>query len=355
MRYEMGIPENGLRRQQEQILVNLARQALDGDRPIDALSLLERVSSFWQQNLITLLILLTNERVEAHVKKRALALFHKQLSLCTNPTGLVHAALWVRNPVRMWQIPMHLQTMIDNRRKSVEPDWDGVWDNPGMGTSNVGLEIVKKSPEEVFDSNDCLIAASQVGNWNPWLKRYRELGGGLEEPRYMKLWIARTVARGREPDPQVKEMLKKYCNVGNFDEVRAFLRHITPTRHHFSRRDPNHAFAKYVLLVYCAWERLQHDASDWVHIAQSAVYLRHTMLQRIAQRGLAGVPRTPSAHRIFEELNAIHGEIRITGSSKKDIGPRGNPIWQSVYHQLPIDGNARKILIVYSNAEMAAF
>ena len=92
-----------------------------------------------------------------------------------------------------------------------------------------------------------------------------------------------------------------------------------------------------------------------MNIAKSAIYLKHSMLQRIAQRGLAGVQRTQSEHRVLEELNAINGEIRVTASSKEDIGPRGNPIWQSVYHQLPIDGNARKILIVYSNAEMATF
>ena len=146
-------------------------------------------------------------------------------------------------------------------------------------------------------------------------------------------------------------MLRKYAEVGRFWEVRAFLRHITPIERSKKGKDPSWALAKYALLIYCGWERLEHEVEDWVHIAKSALYLRHVMIQRIAQRGLAAMVRTPSAHQVFEELTAIHGQIRVTDDAKGDVGPRGNPIWQSVYHQLPIDANARKILIEYSRSE----
>ena len=350
----MTLSESGLRNQQQVILVNAARKALDNGRPIDALSLIERVPDFWQQNLITIMGVFVFQANSHEIKKWALTLLHKHLELCTKPTGLFPAAFWIRNPVRESQLPSELKILIDSKRKSLELDWDGIWHDPGVGDSNIALAILAKRPEEVFDANACLVAASQIQDWNPWLARYRALGGSLEDPKYLKIWIARTVKRKKEASPKVKEMLRKYSQVGNVGEVRAFLRHITPVTRSRKGRDPNWELAKYALLVYCGWERLGHDVGDWVHIAKSALYLRHTMVQRIAQRGLAGLERTPSAHRVLEELTAINGEIRITSSAKRDIGVRGNPIWQSVYHQLPIDANARKILIVYSRSEVEA-
>lgn len=351
----MDTPGNRLRRQQEQIIVNAARRALDNGHPAeDVLSLIERVTSFWQQNLISLLSIIVYQSRDEQVRRRALVLFQKHLGLCTDAVQLAQIAFWIRNPKRVWQVPMELQESVDGRRKALEPGWDGVWYDPGLGSSNLFLEITSKRPEEVFNTEACLVAMSQVRNWNPWIARYRALGGSIEDPKYLKIWVARTVARRKEPTSQVKEMLKKYCEVDEIVTVRAFLRHITPTREGLKGRDPNWAMAKYALLVYCGLERLEHDTDDWVHIAKSALYLRHRIIQRIAQRSLAGMERTPGAHRVFEDLNSINGEIRVTADVKRDIGPGGNPIWQSVYHQLPIDSNARRILIMYSRREAQA-
>jgi hypothetical protein len=349
----MAITESGLRNQQQMALINAAREALDRGRPIDALSLAERVSGFWHNNLVTIMGVFCTHPTE-ETQRRALTLFRRKLAECSRSSDLVHPALWVRNPKRSW-LPAELKQEIDNRRRSLEPNWDGIWHDPGLGESNKVLSAkASKSPEQVFDPDLCLSIAGQTQNWNPWFARYRALGGSLENPKYLRVWIGRTARRGREPTPEVKAMLRKYAEVGNFGEVRALLRHITPVRRSLKGKDPNWALAKYELLVYCGWERLEHDVEDWVHIARSALYLRHAMIQRIAQRGLAGIVRTPTAHQIFEELTAMHGQMRITGDAKEDIGPRGNPIWQSIYPLLPIDGNARKILIEYSRSEAEA-
>jgi len=88
-----------------------------------------------------------------------------------------------------------------------------------------------------------------------------------------------------------------------------------------------------------------------VHIAQSALYLDHSTVQRIVQRILAELELTPIAQEVFEKLVRKNGEIRVTESAREDIGLSGNPIWQSVYKLMPINADARKILTAYSDRE----
>jgi len=85
------------------------------------------------------------------------------------------------------------------------------------------------------------------------------------------------------------------------------------------------------------------------------MYLGNDTIERIAQRGLASVERTPPMQRVLDELTIRHGQMRVTGSAKGDIGAISNPIWQSVYKLLPIDANARRILISYSRLETENF
>ena len=93
----MATSESGLRNQQQMILIKAARKALDDSRYIDALSLAERVSGFWSQNLITIMGVFCSHPTD-HLKNWAFALFWKNLAECTRPTDLIEPALWVRNP-----------------------------------------------------------------------------------------------------------------------------------------------------------------------------------------------------------------------------------------------------------------
>lgn len=347
------ISEKDLHKQQE-ILVNTARKALDEGRIIDALSLVERVSDFWPQNLITIMGVFCSRPTD-EMKKWAFSLLKKHLEQCSRSINLVGAALWVRNPKRSLWLPDELKQSIDDRRRALEPDWDGVWQDPGLDGARVFALLSKEGcPEKVFDKGICLIVAGQSSDWRSWMSRYLVLGGSAENPKYMKVRIAKAVESWEKPSLELKKMLRRYCEIGNVCEVRAFLRNITPTRKSRKGKNPNKGLAMDTLLAYCSWERLEHEVEDWVHIAKSSLYLKHNMIQRIAQRGLAGLERPPSAHQIFEKLVAINGEIRVTNDAKSDIGPAGNPIWQSVYRLLPINGNARKILLSYSKYEMEA-
>lgn len=334
---------------QQLILVDVAREALDEGRPIDALSLIERVSDFFQQNLITIMGVFCCNPTE-ELKRWALILFKDNLAKCSKSGALLPAANWVRNPKRSWFLPREFKQLIDDRRRIIEPDWDGTWDNSGIkGTP----ELLNKEicPEKIVDLEICLGIAGHASNANPWLSRYLALGGSDENSKYLKIMIAKVATfRGQEPSSELKRMLRRYCEVGNVFEIKKFLRHITPAKK--SRAGLNKKLSRYALLVYCSCERLEHDAEDWMHIAKSASYLKHKMIQRIAQRGLAGLERTPSVHKFFKELEAINGEIYVTNNAKEDIGLKGNPIWQSVYNLLPVNGNAVKILLSYSKYEI---
>jgi hypothetical protein len=182
--------------------------------------------------------------------------------------------------------------------------------------------------------------------------RYLAIGGNEDDPRYLKIRIAKEVTLRRNPSPKLKEMLQRYSEVGKGPEVKKFLRNITPIRHSLAGPDPNMALARYALLVFCSCERLEHNIDDWIHITKSALFLRHTMIQRIVQHVLVSSERTPAICKMIQELMEIHGIPHVTSNVRDNIGPRGNPIWQSVYHLLPIDGNARKILFSYSKFEL---
>lgn len=343
----MNISENKLRKQQEYAITIASRRAINDGDPMGALLLAKRVPSFWPSHLITIMIIAHGQfSNRSSIFEQAMILFRKYVGLCAQPAHLTESALWVRNPIREKSLPIEFKSSIDDRRKFLEPGWNGIWENPA---SEQGLVLAKR-PEEVFDTRTCLVAASQTRNWNPWLARYRALGGSFEHPRYLKILVARAVARDKEPSRGVKSMLKKYTKVAATEEVRAFLRHITPTKKR-KRRDPNWKLAKYALLLYCGLERLEYDIEDWMHIAKSALYLDYAAVQRISQRGLASLNRTPEAQRVFEELTAIHGIIPVTQCPKDDIGLQGNPIWENVYYLLPVDANARKILVAYSQRE----
>lgn len=350
----MSVSEKRLNAQQS-LLVTAARKAVDEDRPIDALSLLERISGYWSQNMITIMSIFCSHPT-SDLRRWAQDLFIKHLDRCTRATDLLPAALWVRNPKREAWLPREFIRAIDEKRKVLEPDWDGSWNNKGYEGSRVTLTLVKdKQPWEVFDPDLCLTAASQSPDWESWLTRYRALGGSTEDHRYLKIRIAIAVRRWERPSSELKKMLRLYSEVAPIHEARKFLRNITPIRKSLGNPRPNFPLCRHALLVYCSCERLNHNIDDWVHIAQSAMYFKLTIIQRIAQRGLGGLERPPLVQQVFDELVAINGHIPVTRSPRNDVGITRNPIWQSVYRLLPIDANARRILISYSKleAEMA--
>lgn len=344
----MTIQENWLCKMQQATMITAARKAMDDDSPFEALKLAERVTDFSTANLITIMSVFCAHPT-IHLKNRAFVILRRQLARCSRPIELIPAALWIRNPKRSYFLPKDLQELIDKRRRELESDWNGIWENPGMKGS-VAL-YKRKSPQEVYDPDDCLTVASQARDWNPWLMRYLALGGNANDTRYLKIRIAIAAStRPKKLSSEVKRAIWQYCENASAGNIRKLLRSITPTKETHERR-LSPLLARYALLSYCSCEKLEYDAEDWVHIALSSNYLKLPKIRRIAQRGLASAERTPSAQRMLEELIAIDGEIRVTGNAKEDIGFGGNPIWQSVYKLLPIDANARKILMSYARFE----
>jgi len=340
------------RNKQQKILVDSARKAMDEGRVIEALSLIERIPNFWTGNIITIMITFCTHPTDDE-KMWAYALLRKHLKKCSDAAGLVSAALWVDNPKRSRWLPIELKQLIDGRRRYLEPDWNGIWDNqsaksiPQQYSSNKHI-----CPDEISNSDACLDLANQTSSWKPWIKRYLDLGGSTENPKYLKAMLSRAASKREGLSFKTKKMFHQYSKIEKAAKLRSFLRHITPARKSRKGYDINEDVAKYALLIYCSCERLEHGIDDWIHIAQSSLYLKHVTIQKIAQRGLAGSERTFSAHNLFEKLKAIHGDCAVTSDAKKDVGIKGNPIWDSAYKFLPIDGNAVKILLSYSKYEL---
>jgi len=225
----MNNEEKKLQRQQDQARVDAARKALDEGNAKKALSFLDEVSECWSQNLITLMGVVGFHSEKVNLANRATSLFYQHLKLCTNVKILSGPALWLRNPKRARSIPLEFKLAIDNRRRQLQPDWDGVWLDPGLGSSNKIPIILTKQPNEVFDAKLCLGAAEQAKNWDPWIQRYQALGGDCSDPKYFKFWAAKIVsAEHKKPSPKHKAMLKKFAASGDISEVRSFLRNITP-------------------------------------------------------------------------------------------------------------------------------
>ena len=345
--------DNGLINQQHYTMAQAARTALNQGDSVTALSLTRKVGIFLPDNLITIMSVFCTHPTQ-DMRYRALALFKHQLMQCTNTSGLLSLALWVRNSKREFFLPVELKQLIDERRLTLEPHWDGVWGNPGFESAQKTLNTFRGlHPTEVHDPETCLNAAAQrKDDEDLWLIRYLSLGGNPENPKYLKIKVAKVFASPSEkPTKASRQALRRYSEVAPSGEVRRFFRKLTPLKNSYKKSCNKH-MGRYALFLYCNCERIILVPEDWVHIAYSALCLKEVVVQRIAQRTLASLNRTSKAQSIFEKLSAIHGPIQVTNSPLTDIGPGGNPIWQSVYNLLPIDANARRILFSYAEAEL---
>lgn len=312
--------------------------------------LLKRLKNFCEPSLIVILSVFCT-RPSKHIMVQAIALLKKQLALCSNPNELTNAALYLRSPKRYF-LPKSLAQMVDDTRRTLDPTWGGVWENGGLrGVVN----FQSQTPKNTFDQESCLNAASQVSDALPWLRRYLSLGGSPKNPKYLRIRIAKAFSNrsGHVLDTEIKKCVNLYCQVESVHAVRKLLRSITPVSTYYVLTDASKRLARFALLVYCGCEKLDHNLEDLVHLGLSSLYLEHSMVQKIIQRALATSHRTPDAQKVFERLVSVNGDIHVTMSAKEDIAARvSNPIWQSVYKLLPVDANAKSILISYSRFEV---
>jgi len=294
--------ENKIIKKTEMDNANSARVALDNGKPRDAYRLIEKATFFWPQNLITLITIIAFNRDDRPLANKALAQFYRQLGLCSNSKSLPQVANWLRNPKRERIIPFKIRKAVDEHRKCLEPEWDGVWSDDGIGPSNKSLSILKSRPEDVSDANDCLIAASQTQNWQPWIARYQALGGSPDNVTYIKLVVSKAVSVTNEPTWWIKGLLEKFTLLGTVHEVRSFLRKITPVRPGVDGKTPNPELAVHALQLYINCARLNNTMDDWVHIAESAVYHNHRNLMKVMQRLLANGERNQAADDVYQRL-----------------------------------------------------
>ncbi len=349
----MNQTKKGLRGEQENAISIAARKALDKGSTITALSLLESATIFLPTNLMTIMAALSFQSSDKGLMPRATTLFHRYLALCKNTNSLASCAIWSKNPSRERSIPASIKKAIDDRRRELEPNWDGVWQDPGTGKANISLVVLGKDPMEISDPALCLIAASQTRDWIPWIERYLELGGDPNNPKYLKTWASRGVILKGKPSKLLVRMLREFTMVGNVEEVRKFLRRITPIRDHVGVKSPNYRFARFALLFYCQCERLEHTIEDWVHIAKSAMYLNLPIIERIVEQILTGKTLPIATKKAFGQLIAQNGVIRVAHGKEENVSFGKNPLWNEVEKFAPINSDARKVLATYSRGEIS--
>ncbi len=341
--------EEKLREQRETALAAVARKALDKGKVEEALSVIGKISGYRAENLITLLGIIGFNCEQGSWMARASRLFDHQLRQCSQPQTLVQVAQWIRNPVRSRSIPPQFKDAVDNRRKKLEPRWDGHWENPGVAPSNKALEISKKRPEEVFDPKECLIAAGQCGNsWGHWIHRYETLGGNTEDPIYLKMVVSKAVNHNVESTARIKGLLRKFVSKGKAATVRSFLRNITPTHGAAEGTDPSLEMARYALPLYCQWNYWTHTMEDWMHIAESALYLDQFVITRLLQHILlceGGM--SEQGEEILQRLNRRNGVVDILCSVREDKDLFLDPVWEIVYSSVHTNADAKKILAAY--------
>lgn len=342
------ITDPKLLNKQRDALSRAARDALDDGRPIDALALIERLPSIDSADLVTVMEAIEQDPPK-HVATWAQKVFEKLLAQTVDVNQLTPGACWVYSNKRR-KFPREILDAINARRRKLDPEWNGVWHDSGRdGAERIRDTFAGKQPAEVFDTAVCLNAANQSNDAEPWLARYRELGGDVDAVLYLKTKISRAVHRKVPIPGEAYADLRRLCAVGPPHEVKRFLRNMVG-RKRVSGIDIS--FRSFALLMYCSFERVEHTVDDWVFIAESALLLRKRTLQCLAQRGLATCERTPTAQRIFEELIRRVGEVYVTQSARDDVRLQGNPIWDDIYVRIPVDANARSVLISYSQAAL---
>ncbi len=336
--------QKGLRRVREATEAKHAREALDIGNAAEALSIIERALEYNAQNLISLLSIICFQNRDQRLVQKATRLFYRDLNLCMNFKLLIPPMQWIQNPKRTRSVPPRLIDAIKARRRNIEPSWNGTWENPGANEKNT---VLAKRPEDVTDPIECLHAAAQTSLWKMWHKRYVELGGDVENPLYLKIWVSKGIERDTEPTPRIKGLLEKFTLLAGVGEVRKFLRNITPIRNGSEGKTPNQRIATWALLLYCQCDRLDHTADDWVHIAQSAVYLDHLLVARITYRILFDLEKTFVIEEVLDLLALKTGRIVPTRSAKSDIGLH-NPVLHDVFQLLPDDATSSAILSAYA-------
>lgn len=346
--------KNKQRNREGAATMEAARGALDNGRPDVALALIAQISGFYVENLITLMGVLALHASDS-INGIAYTLFTQHLSRCSQSRELVHAVLWARNPKRCASLPEAVRSLMDDRRRELEPEWNGVWENLGSQDWVNAMRYSTMRPEEAYNIATCITAAKNaLGNdVLPWLQRYANLGGNTKHPAYLTVYLSHVVFLQTPPSEHIKKTLRLYTTVGDISKVRKFLRNITDPLYNRSGVKVHQSLSRYALLLYCGCDRLDHNIHDWTHIAKSALSFGHGVIQRIALRALVTMERTQQAQEVFDRLTAIHGTLRVTDNAKVDVGlvPITNSIWHSVYLQLPIDADARRIMISYARYE----
>lgn len=230
---------------------------------------------------------------------RALEILHKRITSDHSAIRLLDFLSWVRKPVRK-EIFQHLDSPISDRIRAIFPEWNGELPNTLQVKKDAHEKAMSLSMKEIAHPEDCLTyAATAPFKKKPaYLRRYRELKGNEEDPRYLKIRLnnitheAETVTKN--------ELLKLMVSLSKQLGPREFRKWAERNSNWGNKRGENDlesVYGRYVLATYCAAQQAQFSITQWQYVARVGLriddeYLRQICYARVSQSDMQNMADT---------------------------------------------------------------
>lgn len=308
-------PRRELARRQEGALAIVAQQfASEGQFP-EALELVRRSEGFNVENLNTLMKVWREAEDEA-IRSQAAELFESYLARVPDAKYLAIVQEHALNPSHA-ALPSSFIEGIRRRRKELDPEWDGV-----MEPFRAFMRRLYKKPVESIEESDTALtlaaASAEPQSAEAYFKRYLELGGDPENPRYLRIRLNK-ILRGEDTSGTPEEYLPRLMKRVGAQEFQRWVRSNTKRGLEGYKTEE---FARTVLAFYVSSYPLLSDF-EWLFITDRALDLSDYELRRICFEYWKARPRDEQAQRLFETLS---------GQMARGKGPRGsgdfhNPVY----------------------------
>lgn len=345
----MNEKQEGTVRYQEHLLSTEVRKLCEAGSFNESLKLLERFENFFSTNLVTL-VKIYAFTLDEEIKAKAILLFIQYTQKADTVNKLLNIAGYLTS-LRCASLDKVFLNTVSIRRFALEPGWNGEWVASSInGQVKMGL-IINKKPHEVHDPDVCLDMAAQIKDHSLWIVRYFEIGGQENNPKYLKILIGFWATRNNAPPKNIKKALVRYIEIVNELEARRYLRNLTKLKTSKKRCVANMYIINMALHFYGSTKKFVLAEDDWVHIGKCSISLQNEVVQKLVLRNLAMIKRAPSTQLLFDELIKMHGFPNLKLGIQEDARIANNPVWDNIFLRLPVNADARRILMDYSGEE----
>ena len=235
--------------------------------------------------------------------------------------------------LRNGPVSEELGEAVASRMHVLDPSWDESSEEPKNKEIRYEEQKGREVPvEDLTDPEDCLRLWAAVNRTEKqkYLNRYLELGGSVNDVRYLKGRLD-NIRAGIERSNDGKELISRLSEQLGPTEFRKWIRKHTQDKIKRKKDEVEYftprGFLRMALAAYIACSSDELDMDDWSYISERAVQIDDGDLQRICFEYLGRVQRDEHAQRVFSLLVA-HGaagkEIKIS-TPKSMVNPVYDP------------------------------